>query len=211
VDKNLTIKAIILDLGGVIFDNGTKKTVEYINKGYGIHTNKLHEIFYGFASWELRKGKLSYRSFWDQIYAMFPEFYQNVGNIAEEYWHNSYSINHSVIELVKRIKQFYVVGVISGNIKERIEFLESKYNFSQYIDFSIYSFDSGLDKLSAELYKKASDKLNEGGITPKESLFIDDNLDCLETAQKLGFNTYLFSNIEDLISYIKYLRLEPIC
>ena len=209
--KNLMIKAIILDLGGVIFDNGTKKTIEYINKEFGIHKNNLYEIFYGTISWELRKGKLSYRSFWDEIYMMFPEFYQNVGNIIEEYWHNSYSINHSIIELIKKFKQFYLVGTISGNIKERIEFLESKYSFSQYLDFAIYSFDLGLDKLSIEIYKKASDELSKRGINTKESLFIDDNRNCLETAQNLKFNTYLFSTTEDLISYIKDLRLKNTC
>ena len=208
--KNLNTKAIILDLGGVIFENGTKITIKYINENYGIDKQILNNIFYGELSWELRKGKISYRSFWDSMYMMFPDFFEIVNNNAELYWHNSYTINPSILKLLANIKGSYTIGAISGNIRERIEFLEEKYHFSSLLDFAVYSFDFGEDKLSNKLYENAVFELNIRGIKPEESLFVDDNLDCLETASKLGFHTYLFKDIENFISENDQLMIKEI-
>lgn len=205
MEDNFKIKSIIFDLGGVVFENGTQTTIQFLNEQFGVDNKILIEIFYGNLSWDLRKGKITYRDFWDTIYRQFPNFFKKVNDNAETYWHDSYTIKPSILNMLQNLKGTYCLGTLSGNIKERIDFLEDKYRFSNLFDFTIYSFDLKEDKLSDKLYDQAIFELSKRRILPKESLYIDDNLDCLDVASKLGFNVYLFNNMDKLkIEICKY-------
>jgi putative hydrolase of the HAD superfamily len=63
---------------------------------------------------------------------------------------------------------------------------------------SYYSFQMGMRKPSAEIFQFV---LNDAGILPQETLFIDDALPNIEAAQKLHFKTHHLlpgENIETL-------------
>lgn len=197
MEENFKLKSIIFDLGGVVFENGTQMTIQFLNKEFDVDNKVLSDIFYGNLSWELRKGKITYRDFWDTIYRRFPNFFKKVNNNAEMYWHDSYTIRPFILNMLQNLKGIYCLGAISGNIKERIDFLENKYSFSNLFDFTIYSFDLKEDKLSDKLYEQAIFELSTRELLPRESLYIDDNLDCLDVASKLGFNIYLFNDIDN--------------
>ena len=60
-------------------------------------------------------------------------------------------------------------------------------------DYVFLSFELGLRKPDIEIYKIVEDKVN----IPKEDiLFIDDRLDNIETAKKLGWNTFQTTGLE---------------
>ena len=187
----LKVSAIIFDLGGVYFSDGTKKVIELICEKYSVEKPILKNIYYGDRSWDLRINKISSSDYWDSIYKQYPD----LNHIDfKTLWYDSFVINHQMADLIRILAKTYCLGIISGNIADRVDYLERKYSFSHIFDFKIYSFNTGLHKIDKRLYDIASSQLSALGIHPEETIFIDDNEDCLEAAMKVGMQTILFKN-----------------
>ncbi len=187
----MKISAVIFDLGGVYFSDGTKKVVELICEKYSVEKSILNNIYYGDKSWDLRINKISSFDYWDSIYKQYPDFnHIDFKNL----WYDSFEINHQIADLIRILTKNYCLGIISGNIADRVDYLERKYNFGHLFDFKIYSFNTGLHKIDKRLYDIAATQLNAIGISADETIFIDDNEDCLEAARDVGMQTILFKN-----------------
>jgi HAD superfamily hydrolase (TIGR01509 family) len=103
-------------------------------------------------------------------------------------------------ELIQNLRKNYKVVVLSNNIKERIDYLDEKYDLLRDFDAFVFSFKYGMTKRDINFFKKLLEiiKANVG-----ECLFIDDKEECLETAKSLGMKTIFFKNIDNLIKELK--------
>lgn len=73
------------------------------------------------------------------------------------------------------------------------------YDVFKFFDSINISADLKVAKPDEKIYKIILEKYN---ILPCETLFIDDSKDNINSAKKLGINTYLFSTPEMLESYL---------
>ena len=202
----MKIRCIIFDLGGVLFKNGTKLAIDYLKAKKSIDKHIVSEIFYSEDSFKLRSGTIQAEAYWESIYSK----YSDLADIdIRSLWYNSYSLNDKLLNLIRNLKQNYILGILSDNIKERVEFLEHKYNFHQHFNFSIYSFNIGTCKTDMATFDHLERQLSLLNIKNNQTLFIDDNIDCLEVANRAGYNTLHFkgsSSIEKLLSFYDYLE-----
>lgn len=67
-------------------------------------------------------------------------------------------------------------------------------------DFNILSFKVGSNKPDLPIYRLLLKKLK---MQPYEIVFIDDSLECLTPAKKLGMKTILYKNNSQLIRDLK--------
>lgn len=185
----MTVKAIIFDLGGVYFSNGTQEVMCSLKDDYNIAQNILEEIFYSLESFQLRQGKLSSKEYWGKVYEKYPKLKQN--NLSQ-IWYDAYKINKEVVEVVKELKGKYILGVFSDNIPERISYLDSKYQFGLDFDFQLYSFEHGFNKINKSFYKKLDEKLRIYGALKEETMLVDDHKECLSAGASMGFSTLLY-------------------
>jgi HAD superfamily hydrolase (TIGR01509 family) len=98
-------------------------------------------------------------------------------------------------ELVSELRKNYKVVAFSGNIKERIKYLNEKYKLNKDFDDFVLSFDVGFDKREKEFYRILLEKIK---CKSKECLFVDDRQDFLNIAKLLGIKTIPFKNAEQL-------------
>lgn len=187
----MKISAIVFDLGGVYFSNGTKKVIELIHKNYAVSKSILTDIYCGEKSWDLRINKISSYDYWEYIYNKYP----NLSNIDfKNLWYEAFTLNSDINHMVKALAERYCLGIISGNISDRISHLEKKYNFEHFFTFKIYTFNTGIHKNNKELYTILSAQLKALKIPAHETVFIDDNEDCLQAASRVGIKTILFKD-----------------
>ena len=66
-------------------------------------------------------------------------------------------------------------------------------NFVPFMDGGIFSCDVRINKPDPEIFRLLIEKYD---LTPENSAFIDDNLDNIDTAGKLGFNAIQFKGYE---------------
>ncbi|MHA1343988.1 MAG: hypothetical protein ACTSQG_08375, partial [Promethearchaeota archaeon] len=158
------IKTIIFDLGGVYFTNGTKYAIEQIKNIYDIKDNEaLHKLFSnkkGSKGLQIRLGLISMDEFENEFISLF--------NIAKKearhlryIWFSSYIPNFKMEDIVRKLKKMSLKLItFSGNIRERIKFLENRYHFLKYFDNTLFSYDYQLNKENKEFYKILINHIN---------------------------------------------------
>ena len=82
--------------------------------------------------------------------------------------------------------------------------LDNKYVFPKLVDGAIYSYDVGLRKPDKSIYIKACELAK---VNPAESVFIDDLIENIDGAKKVGIKGIHYTDIEKLNKSLKQLGI----
>jgi HAD superfamily hydrolase (TIGR01509 family) len=201
------IKIIAVDLGGVYFEAGTIIALKRIYKIVNAPKKKINEIFRSYPEKEgelYHKGKITKQKFWRAAVEKLKIGKEKIPEL-QEIWHSSYKPIKGMKELVFELRENYKVVAFSGNIKERIKYLNEKYKLNKDFDDFVLSFDVGFDKREKEFYRILLEKVK---CEPEECLFIDDYQEFLDIAESLGIKTILFKNAEQLKSDLRKFGIK---
>ncbi len=197
------IKSIIFDLGGVYFTPGTTiakyKIIELFNiKDY----RSLFHIFSSKLKSEgrlIRLGLITLEQFEEALISKLSIPEDSIYHLRE-LWFGSYVPNYRMEELVKLLSEDYKLIIFSANIKERVEFLNKRYDFLKYFDTHVFSYDYHKDKRDDEFYEVL---LNRIDCEPKEAIIIDDVKHVITKAQNLGLNGILYYNTRYIVEELR--------
>lgn len=196
------IKAVIFDLGGVLFTNGTKLFINSLASRYKLDPNKLKNILDGDIGSKYRESKISRNEFWKQVFNSID--INETADELETEWINHYEIIPKTKELIIRLKRKYFVYYLSDNIKERVDKLNEIFGFLNLFNDGVFSHEVGVRKPNAEIYTKALTKFK---LEAKECIFIDDKPECLKPAKNLGLTTILFESPDQLEAKLKEIEI----
>ncbi|NCO97404.1 MAG: hypothetical protein COY38_02935 [Candidatus Aenigmarchaeota archaeon CG_4_10_14_0_8_um_filter_37_24] len=199
-----SMKAIIFDLGGVYFTNGSKFLAKYIHENFG---KPESDVAYAITDSEFgldyRKGRISRGEYWKKLLktlAINEDFRK-----LEKVVFSEYMLIPGTREVVKKLRKKYKVVYLSNNVKERVDFLRSKFNFEGDFDFGIMSNEVGLIKPDPKIYELILERLEVG---PEKCVFIDDREGNLRPARELGIKTILFKDSGQLVEDLKKLGIK---
>lgn len=198
------IKVIALDLGGVIFTDGTGAISELLKKDKGYDPKEIWNIISSEGRKKVTRGIITDDEYWAWAKEQLPSNY-DIGHIRHAYY-DSYVLRKEMVDL---LKQFRATGfriiIFSGNMRERVAYLESKYKFSQYFDEAIYSFDHGCNKPERKFFQILVDRL---GCLPEESLLVDDREENLAIAREFGINGICYFDISQFARQLEIFGLK---
>ena len=199
------VQAIIFDLGGVYFSAGTKIACGKLIKEFQeINSEKIHALIRtGAIAKKYRYGKLTKKEFWKKVVQIAGKQFdvQKFSNI----WNSSYEINKEVEAIVKKLKKKYKVAALTGNTRERIKFLEHKYNFKKNFDILVCSYMVGTNKPDPKMYREVVKRLK---VPASECVFIDDSKKTLKPAKQLGMKVIHFQDAKQLKRKLKLYRVK---
>ena len=181
------IKAVVIDLGGVLFSEGKSVVLEKLARVHGYDRKLVSAILSSPQSILLRKGLMSDEDFWQWAQQELPLNYDS--RLIQQEWYESYILDQDVYELIASLRKKYSIIAFSGNIKSRIDFLETKYCFRHLFDIEVYSFDFHLTKPEREFVEIMIEK---SGVRPEEIVYIDDNDSYAKPARELGVNVIIY-------------------
>ena len=187
------IKAIIFDLCGVLFTNGTKKFIKNLSAKYNLNPEKVRDMVDGEIGSQYREAKITRDEFWKTAREKL-----NITESADELesaWINGYELIKGTKDIILELAKKHRVYYLSDNVRERIEKLNSKYKFLDLFEDGIFSHEVGVRKPNPEIYKLA---LKKAMVNPNEAVFIDDKSHFLEPARQIGITTFLFTSPEEL-------------
>ncbi|MFO7795216.1 MAG: HAD family hydrolase [Promethearchaeati archaeon] len=206
--KNRFIKTIVFDLGGVYFTRGTYLAIIKLMDLYNIDNFfLLYEIFgdrYQKEGYLLRKGLISLDEFKMRVGEKLQiprEDHEHIIKI----WFGSYLPHYRIEELVKDLSQDYRLVIFSGNIKERVHFLNQRYGFLKFFNDWVFSYDYQKNKNDIEFYKELLKHIN---CHPSEALLIDDELKNVKIGQSVGLNAIQYYYTEHLIEQLQKLNIK---
>lgn len=187
---------IMMDFHGVYFNNGgSRLAAEKISGKYGIGYDLIHnQLRVSPFRKKYSRGKISGREFWSKISRETGLTNAECAE-AEKIWHSSWKVQKGMKNLVSRLRRKYRIIVLSGNLKERIEFLNKKFNLNDLFHEQHYSFHYGVSKPDARLFIRAARRMK---ISPKECIVIDDMENFLHDVRNTGARTILFKDAKQL-------------
>lgn len=195
------IKNYIFDMGNVIAILNWNKVLE----NYELTQNKrdlLMENVFNSKEWEkLDEGVITKAEAIEKMKRNLPEELHEYCIDIMKRWMEGLIINNEILDLIRKIREKgYNTYILSNAPLEVKEFLESN-DLNGLFDGIILSAYEKLVKPNKEIYELL---LNRFKLKAEESIFIDDRLDNVEAAKKLGIDAFQFDykNIEELKKYI---------
>lgn len=114
--------------------------------------------------------------------------------------------NQDVLDLIKKLKKKYIVGLasnVSEGLGKRLNEMKSYQIFDTKYRF--LSYEIGLAKRSEEFFYYILKKLNA---VPEEAIFIDDRVPNIAIPNIMGMHGILYKNAGQLISDLKLLNID---
>ncbi len=188
-----TIKNLIIDFGGVLIDLDRKRCVENFKRLGLTDVENVLDIYHQqdfFQKYE--KGLITSAEFRDEIRSRIGKPVTDAQ--IDEAW-NSFLVEIPAfkLDLLLELRRNYVVYLLS-NTNElhwqwacRNAFPHKVFGVEDYFEHIYLSFEMKKAKPDADIFRQV---LDETGILPEETLFIDDSEANCRTAETLGISTY---------------------
>lgn len=194
------IKVVLFDSGGVVVTTGhyKKRFMDLVEKTYGNVDLSFDDVYFIFIT--LEKGSISEKE-------AITELTKKIGRKPNEYASSLFSkaahalhLRPTIIKLIKEIKNRNIkTGVLSNAIEANAK-RHKKLGHYTLFDYKILSHEIGMRKPDESIYRYTLEMIN---VNPCEILFIDDSIENIDTAKKLGFTTIFFKNVYTLEKELK--------
>lgn len=195
-------KHIILDLGGVMINYDPKEYIEQFP--YDMETKEaLYNAIYHDHIWN----KSDYGIF-PTYQDMVPSFVKNHPELKKEIeaffspaWLDVYSLLPTGEKLFNAFyEKGYDIYILSNFITDGFKYIYEKYDFFKKIKGYVVS--------SFEKTRKPEDRIFEillerYHLNPEDCLFIDDNIENINTARKHNIPSYHYQGYQSCLSFLK--------
>jgi glucose-1-phosphatase len=202
------IKNIIFDYGNVIFNIDFRK-VQQAWKELGINNA---DTFYAHRQQDpvfnlLERGEISTADFRDKIRELSgkPDLTdEQIDGAWNKIFLDIPQGNHELLQQIKAKYRTFLLSNINAIHYDYVHsYLQKEFGMANNDDLFekvYYSHLVGKRKPDAEIFEQV---LRENNLNPAETLFIDDSPQHLETAQKLGMQTYLMTAPDTIQQFFK--------
>ena len=193
----MEIRNIVLDLGMVLLDIDYDLTTNaFINLGYENFREMYSQYKADQLFEKLEMGKVSR----EELYSVLEKIHDVTDQQIQDAW-NAMILHYrkSSFEWLASVKDEYRFFLLSNtNVihKERFDGLfeeEMGGKMDDYFERAYYSHLVGMRKPDREIFEFV---IQDAGIIPAETLFVDDLYPNIDTAKKLGFQTWLLKKGE---------------
>ncbi len=198
------MKAVILDMYGVIIKEPGEGFVEYVQQFFP----ELSEAEIVEPWFKADVGELSSLKVWKKL-----GFKGDLEEIEKEYL-DTLEINECFYDFAEKTKKEYKLGLISNDSSRWSKYLRDKFDLNKYFDAISISGDLKVQKPDEKIYTRTLEILQ---VEPSESIYVDDREFNLEAAERLGMDYILFNgrkvvyqgrSVEDFGSLWKVIKTQ---
>ncbi len=200
--KMKKIKAIIFDIGGVIY-LGEQKSNAYMQEKL-----KLDEDFWFGAAGKIWEDLLIGKRKEEEG---IVEMAKNLGvgkKKLKDLWIRCFKerfiLNKPLLEIIEKLKKNYKTAVLSDQWIIPYRILITK-RLTKIFDVNVYSHEVKVRKPDLKIYNITLKKLS---LHSNECIFIDDKDYNLKPAEEIGMNTILFKDNKQLLRELKKFEVE---
>lgn len=196
----MKIKALFVDLGGVLIINNAKEVGEKYQQTYRLTPEMTKKVFHFIHTAERSNQEL-------EEFLSHENINQNVWKRFLMDFYATESRNDSLVELLKQAKLKGIFIVYTTNNSSKLIIPMQKYKIDNFADLIINSTDAGVAKPDQKFW---SVSLNETkklipDIQPDEILVIDDSQTNCSSAQEFGLNSFRYTNDPNSIKKLSEL------
>lgn len=177
----LAMKAIILDMYGVIVKQTGDEFIPYVQKTFPELTPE--EIC---TPWfQSGIGELTSLDVWKAI-----GFQGDLEKIEKEYL-DTIELNDGFVEFINAVKDKYKLAMISNDSSRWSSYLRDKFDLNKYFEVISISGDLKIKKPDERIFLLTIEKL---GLNAEDCYYVDDRRSNLEAAKKVGITPILLNS-----------------
>lgn len=185
------IKNIILDVGGILFDD-SKRNIEYaLNK----NCDSIYQKAYGT---EFKECLLGYKTVQEHINNLLNT--SDSDDISYILSKTNLSITYPLmsenLEYVKELKaKGYKIYLLTNITEDSYNYINTIINIDDIFDGGIYSYQEHVIKPNPIIYNLLIDKFK---LSKGETIFFDDKEKNIIAARNVGIKGIVFNSIDDI-------------
>ncbi|MBX9923365.1 MAG: HAD family phosphatase [Rhabdochlamydiaceae bacterium] len=188
-------QAIVFDFGGVMtMEPNREAVVHFLCTSFNLSAEGFEQINQDKKK-AVKLGKTD-AEFWlqyakDRKVCLPKDWVQNFNTVMKD----AIGVNPEMYELVSQLKGNGTPVAMLSNIDDRLARLIHDFGLYEPFDPCLLSCEIGLEKPDLKIYDVLLKKMN---LPAKDIVFVDDRLENVEAAQKMGFDAILFNSQEQL-------------
>lgn len=184
------VTTFFFDLFGVLLGADKTVLINYIANKTGNSYNITINIFNLYFT-EFEKNKITFAQFFQKIQYKL----KNGENLnIEEFkstWMNQELKELPAVDYLKILKEKYSINLISNISDSYLNHLSIKFDFFDFFDHIITSEQAKSKKPSCKIFNYS---IKISGANPSSSIFIDDQLNNVKSANKLGIKSHHYTS-----------------
>ena len=185
------IKNIVLDVGGIIFDDSKKNIEKLLGKNCDI----IYKLAYGKSFKECLLGNKKVNEHIESL-SNYKEFEDLKYILSKKNLSKSYPLITTNFEYIKTLKkQGYKLYLLTNITEDSYNYINDLININSIFDGGIYSYQEHIIKPDKRIYNLLIDKYN---LKKAETIFFDDKEKNVISAINQGISSYVFKSIEDI-------------
>lgn len=198
------IKALFLDIGGVLLTNGWgKESREAAAKKFGLDFDEM-DSRHRLTNDTFEVGKLTLKEYLDRVV-----FYEKRTFTRKQFKKFMFAQSEpfpEMIDLVSKLKTKHKlkVGIVSNEGREVNAYRIRKFKLDSFVDFFISSSFVHLRKPDPDIFRIA---LDISQVAAKEVLYIEDRPMFVEVAQSLGIHGIQHEDFKSTLAKLKKFGL----
>lgn len=193
------IKNIILDVGGVLFDDGKQKFTKILNMDIE-EVSRITDIAFGKEFKQCMLGKKS-------IIEYIKEFETNVDYeflkyiLDPQYYNITFPIIKETVDYIYQLKENgYNLYLLTNITDGSYSYINSILNINELFDGGAYSFKEHLIKPNHDFYNILIQRYN---LNKNECIFFDDVEKNVQAGIDVGIRSVKYNSIEDIKNNLK--------
>lgn len=194
------IKAVIFDMGGVFIQTKDKQPRTRLAERFGMSYDELSQlVFQSPTAQDATVGLIDERDHWKYLSEHLHINPEEMEIFWGDFWGGDF-LDNDLYSFALTLKKKYALGLLSNAWSGARNLLTKKFNFLHIFDVSVFSAEVKMAKPDPAFYFWILNKLD---IKAEQAIFVDDFIENIDAAQKLGFKTVHFINTEQAIKAIK--------
>ena len=194
------IKAIILDVGGVILhEKNHTKRFEWEAR-LGLPQGELTRLVLGSEpAARAASGQVSEHEVWQTVGSTLGLADEQVVELQRDFW-SSEQPDPALVRFLQSLRPRYKIGILSNAWSDARAFHNARFKFDTWMDAAVYSAEVKLLKPDPRIYQLVLDQLK---LPAEACVFVDDKLVNVQAAQALGMAGIWYRNTRQTINDIE--------
>jgi 2-haloacid dehalogenase len=200
------IKCIIFDIGGVIVDfYNADDYYPYLSRISGIPLKTINKIIDYDIRIDLDNGAATQKEFDAQVAKQLGIKKKNI--LWYEFYKKKVKLERGTINIIKKLHGKYVLSYLSNTDRSRYTYTVEKIlkPYLHLFDYRFASCDIKMRKPGRGIYMYA---LRHMRIKSSQALFIDNQIENVVGARKVGIKSIWFKNSKDLKEKLKKMKIR---
>lgn len=200
----MSIRAVYFDLGGVILRTEDKTPRARLGAEFGLTYEEIERIVFGYGRFSSAArasvGAVTEEAHWLSVLRRLGLGPDDRARVAEAFFAGD-QIDWDIVNVLRGLRQTHKVGLIS-NAWDGLRPYIRREKFDDAFDTMIISAEVRTAKPGPAIYQIALDAL---GVTPQESVFVDDFIENIEACRQLGWHGIHFRSREQALGELNAL------